>query len=217
MSPSLAVGLTLASGIGRFGDGPNDELALESSGDYTRKIGYLNVSDYTTMMKVENGVSFNSSNYLNSVWYQPEEIFPVEGTPEVRQHAFWVPVDSHYFALSKKLEGMSLEGCVNATTCLPRRPKVVQVESGCSANVFVDNASYRQFLRSKFGVTPIDMETAAVALVCRQQGTPFIALRSLSDLAGGGSAQSNEANIYAPLAAQNAVDAVVHFVQLLSH
>ncbi|KAK1289493.1 hypothetical protein QJS10_CPB18g01102 [Acorus calamus] len=201
----------------RFGDGPNDELALESSGDYTRIIGYLNVSDYTTMMKVENGVSFNSSNYLNSVWYQSEEIFPVEGTPEVRQHAFWVPVDSHYFALSEKLEGMRLEGCVNATTCLPRRPKVVRVGSGCSANVFVDNASYRQFLRSKFGVTPIDMETAAVALVCRQQGTPFIALRSLSDLAGGGSAQSNEANIYAPLAAQNAVDAVVHFVQLLSH
>jgi nucleoside phosphorylase len=89
------------------------------------------------------------------------------------------------------------------------------VERGCSASVFVDNAAYREFLRSRFGVTAIDMETAAVALVALQQGAPFIAIRALSDLAGGGSAESNEAGVFAPLAAQNAVTAAVEFISLL--
>lgn len=60
------------------------------------------------------------------------------------------------------------------------------------------------------------METAGIALVALQQGTPFIAFRSLSDLAGGGSAESNEAGVFAPLASQNAVLVAVEFISLLS-
>lgn len=198
----------------RYGNGPGDELALESNGDYTRRYGALNFTDYNVD---KNAAS--AGNLLNSVWYQPEEVFPANGTPEVRRHALWVPVDDHYYELSKKLEAMKLERCVNGTgtaRCLPRRPAVARVERGCSASVFVDNAAYRQFLRSRFSVTAIDMETAAVALVALQQGTPFIAMRSLSDLAGGGSAESNEASVFATLAAQNAVAVAVQFISLLS-
>uniref|UniRef100_A0A2N9H0S7 Nucleoside phosphorylase domain-containing protein n=1 Tax=Fagus sylvatica TaxID=28930 RepID=A0A2N9H0S7_FAGSY len=194
----------------RYGDGPKDELALESGGDYTRKIGYLEFSDYNNVSKNGKPVA----NLLNNVWYQPEEIFPVYGTPEIRQHAFWVPVDKHYFTVAKKLKDLKLGSCVN-TTCLPRTPIAVRVKRGASANVFVDNSAYRSFLNTKFNVTPIDMESAAVALVCLQQKTPFIAIRSLSDLAGGGSALSNEADIFSSLAAQNAVDAVIGFIALL--
>jgi hypothetical protein len=32
-------------------------------------------------------------NLLSKIWYQPEEIFPIDRTREVLQHAFWVPVD----------------------------------------------------------------------------------------------------------------------------
>ncbi|XP_074558909.1 bark storage protein A [Curcuma longa] len=189
----------------RYGAGPNDELALEAAGDYTRRIGYLNFSDYDVIKE---------GNLLNSVWYQPEEIFPVDGIPEVRQHAFWVSVSKNYYTLSRNLEGLKLPQCINGT-CLSRRAKVVRVENGCSANTFVDNAGYRQFLRAKFDVTPIDMESAAVALVCRQEQVPFIAFRALSDLAGGGSSQSNEAAVFGSLAAQNAVDVVIEFINLL--
>lgn len=189
----------------RYGDGPNDELALEATGDYTRRIGYLNFSDYDVIKE---------GNFLNSVWYQPEEIFPANGVPEVRQHAFWVSVSKNYYSLSRNLEGLKLLQCINST-CLRRRAKVLRVEKGCSANTFVDNAGYRQFLRTKFDVTPIDMESAAVALVCRQEHVPFIAFRALSDLAGGGSSQSNEAAVFSSLAAQNAVDVVIEFINLL--
>jgi len=41
---------------------------------------------------------------LNKVWYQPERIFPVDGTPEVWQSVFWVPVDKTYFEIARKLK-----------------------------------------------------------------------------------------------------------------
>ncbi|KAL0283351.1 UNVERIFIED_CONTAM: hypothetical protein Sangu_2894200 [Sesamum angustifolium] len=154
----------------RWGDDADDELALESSGDYTREIGFLKFSDYNN----STNVSESTDNFLNRVWYQPEEIFSIDGHPEVRQHAFWVPVNTHYLSIAKNLEGMKLERCVNST-CLPRAPEVVMVERGKK---------------------------------------PFIAIRALSDLAGGGSSVSNEADAFAPLAAQNAASVMLSFVNL---
>ena len=115
---------------------------------------------------------------------------------------------------SNKQQDMRLPQCVN-TTCLPRPPKVTIVDRGESASVFVDNAAYRTFLRSKFNATAIDMESAAVALICHQQALPFVVIRALSDLAGGGSDVSNEADLFGSLAAQNSVDVLVKFVGLL--
>lgn len=190
----------------RYGDGPHDELALESNGDYTRKVGYLHFSRFNT--------NTTSANLLNNIWYQPEEVFPITGTPEVRQHAFWVPVDKHYYKTAKTLENLKLESCLNATTCLTHTPKVVRVERGSSANVFVDNGAYRNFILSRFNITAIDMESAAVGLVCLQQGVKHITIRALSDLAGG-SSESNEATVFAGLASQNAADTVVQFIKSL--
>uniref|UniRef100_A0ACD5VZP5 Uncharacterized protein n=1 Tax=Avena sativa TaxID=4498 RepID=A0ACD5VZP5_AVESA len=198
----------------RYGDGKDNELPLEAAGDYTREYGFLNFSDYT----VGQGDPELAANELNSIWYQPEEVFPASGVPEDRQHAFWVRASERYYALAARLEGMELPRCVNGTTtttCLPRAPRVVRVSKGCSGNVFVDNARYRQFLRAKFGCTAIEMESAAVALVAYQQGVPFITIRSLSDLAGGGSALGNEASMFIGIAAQNAVDVMLEFVPLL--
>ena len=79
---------------------PEDELPLESNGDYTREIGYLKFANYTA--NVSDGSSYD--NLLNNIWYQPEEVFPINGTPEQRKHAFWVSVDPLYFEISKKLE-----------------------------------------------------------------------------------------------------------------
>ncbi|XP_027176945.1 bark storage protein A isoform X1 [Coffea eugenioides] len=191
----------------RYGDGPEDKLSLESNGDYTRSVGYLELSDFNSNVK--------DQNLLNNVWYQPEEVFPVDGYPEIRQHAFWIPVNELYFSLAEKLEGIKLEGCLNST-CLPRRPLVTRVERGISANVFVDNVAYREFVYTKFNATAIDMESAAIALVCLQQRTPFLTIRALSDLAGGGSSTSNEAAIFAPLAAHNAVVVLLKFISLLN-
>lgn len=112
-------------------------------------------------------------------------------------------------------QGIKLEGCINST-CLPRKPIATRVKRGISANVFLDNRAYREFLNSKFNATAVDMESAAVALICLQQKIPFIAIRALSDLAGGGSSTSNEAAVFASLASQNAVTVVLKFIALLA-
>ncbi|KAK6252886.1 hypothetical protein QUC31_014606 [Theobroma cacao] len=64
--------------------------------------------------------------HFSSFNAQPEEIFPLNGIPEQRQHAFWVLVNEHYFAIAEGVQGLRLGGCVDAT-CLPRNPMVVRV------------------------------------------------------------------------------------------
>ncbi|KAF6164447.1 hypothetical protein GIB67_025273, partial [Kingdonia uniflora] len=112
-------------------------------------------------------------------------------------------------------QALKLEGCLNSTTCLSHEPKVVTVDRGASASIFLDNAAYRSFIYNKFNVSPVDMESASVALICLQQRVPFIAIRALSDLAGGGSAESNEANIFISLATNNSVTVVIEFIKNL--
>ncbi|XP_041021119.1 bark storage protein A-like [Juglans microcarpa x Juglans regia] len=196
----------------RYGQGPNDELPLESDGDYPKKIAYMKFANYT--VNATHVASYD--NLLNNIWFEAEEVYPIDGTPEERQHTFWVAVDPHYFNISKKLEVLKLEGCINSTTCLSEIPKVTTVKRGTSASIFLDNAAYRSFVYNKFKVSPVDMESASVALICLQQKVPFIAIRALSDLAGGGLAQSNEANTFTSLAASNSAKVVVEFIKLLS-
>jgi len=84
----------------RYGLGPDDKLPLENNGDYTRNIGFLNFADFTSNVSAD----ISADNQLNNVWFQPEEIFPVDGIPEERQHAFWVPIDPNYYHIAKKLQ-----------------------------------------------------------------------------------------------------------------
>nr|KYP66957.1 Bark storage protein A [Cajanus cajan] len=185
----------------------------EIDGDFSRKFGNLEFADYSNCSK---DFEPKNTNLLSKVWYQAEEIYPVNGNTEVNHDIFWVPVDKTYFKIARNLKNVKLDSCVN-TTCLPRKPVVTRVEKGVTANVFVDNKAYREFLHSKFDATPIEMETAAVALVCFQQNKPFIAIRSLSDLAGGGSALSNEARVFSSLASRNAFEVLAKFISILNY
>ncbi|XP_057737076.1 uncharacterized protein LOC130954353 [Arachis stenosperma] len=195
----------------RYGLGPENELPLEPNGDYTRKYGHLKFADYTSNVTADSSYD----NLLNNIFYQPEEIFPINGTPEQRQHAFWVQVDTTYYNTASRLKNMKLEKCLNSTKCLSHTPKLKFVSKGASASIYLDNAAYRGFIREQFEVTQVDMESASVALICRQQNVPFIVIRALSNLPGATSEDSNEPDTFAPLAATNSVKVVVEFVKLL--
>lgn len=60
---------------------------------------------------------------------------------------------------------VQLERCVNKTYCLPEAPKVVFGLKASTADVFVDNAAYREFLFKEFEVSTVDEESAAVIMV----------------------------------------------------
>ena len=78
---------------------------------------------------------------------------------------------------------------------------------GVSGGAFVDNAAFRAWTFDTFGARVLDMESAAVAHVAWANDVPFIAVRSLSDLAGG-SDQGNQIEVFFRLAASNAAAVV---------
>lgn len=193
----------------KHGEGENDELPFEKNGDYTRDIGYLNFANYSIPMGKD------IDNQLNNLWFQPDEIFPVNGTPEAREHVFWIPVSQSYYELAQKIENVKLDSCVNST-CLSHEPRIVRVQRGCSANVFVSNAAYKSFLHDKFNVTSFDMESAGVAMICLSEGKPFIAMRALvSDPSAEGSHEENKSGIFIEVATKNTVTAISQFINIL--
>ena len=78
----------------------------------------------------------------------------------------------------------------------------------------VDNAELREWAYATFQARVLDMETAAVGHVAYANGVPFIAFRSLSDLAGGDPGQ-NQARAFYPLASENSATVVLAFLRAL--
>lgn len=90
---------------------------------------------------------------------------------------------------------------------------------GVAASTFVDNAIYRQDVFDQFqagGVTveSVDMETSAFAHVAASNLKPFIAVRSLSDLAGGEEGINSILNFIVQ-AANNSVFVTVSIINLI--
>ncbi|MDE2791973.1 MAG: 5'-methylthioadenosine/S-adenosylhomocysteine nucleosidase [Paracoccaceae bacterium] len=125
--------------------------------------------------------------------------------PETR---FWFPVDDALLGRARRVApGMSLKRCNVEGRCLPHAPRVAVGGPGVSGGAFIDNAEFREYAFRTFGAQVLDMESAAVAHVAWANGVPFIAVRSLSDLAGG-SGQANQIEVFLGLAAENAARVV---------
>ena len=80
-----------------------------------------------------------------------------------------------------------------------------------SGSAFVDNAAYREYTFRHFQANVLDMETAAIAHVAYANGVPFVAFRSLSDLAGGGEGE-NEMGTFFKIAADNSAKVLLAFL-----
>lgn len=126
------------------------------------------------------------------------------------------PVDAALLALAGKVaSGARLERCVDAgATCLEHAPQIHIGGRGVSGPAFLDNAPYRTYVHATFGARLADMESAAVAHVAFANAMPFIAFRSLSDLAGG-DAGTNQMRVFMTLASANSARVVEDFVAAL--
>ena len=132
--------------------------------------------------------------------------------PETR---FWFPVDAAMLAAARRAAArVTLERCTASGACLREPPQVVVGGSGVSGSAFVDNAAFREYAFDTFGARVLDMESAAVAHVAYANGVPFIAIRSLSDLAGGGEG-ANQMEVFLGLAAGNAATVVKALLRAL--
>jgi adenosylhomocysteine nucleosidase len=135
------------------------------------------------------------------------------GEPDKLEKRFWFPVDPTALATATTLAGsVKLNRCTATGECLDKEPRLVVGGNGVSGPTFVDNAAYRQWAWDTFQADALDMETAAVAHVAYVNRVPYIAFRSLSDLAGGGPGK-NEGKIFGKLAANNSAAVVIEYLK----
>ncbi len=131
------------------------------------------------------------------------------------ENRFWFPVDEVYMAVATDVaQTVDLAACDADNTCLSEPPEIVIGGNGVSGPTFVDNAAFREHVFETFDARVLDMESAAVAHVAYANEVPFIAFRSLSDLAGGGDSE-NELPVFFGLAATNAAAVVQAFLAAL--
>lgn len=123
---------------------------------------------------------------------------------------FWFEVDPRMLAVARGLGPIALESC-NAGVCLTHKPQLLVGGNGVSGQAFVDNAAFREYTFKTFGANVLDMETAAVGMVAYSNGVPYIAFRSLSDLAGGGEG-ANEMVTFMNIAADNSAKVLLAFL-----
>ncbi|WP_299970369.1 5'-methylthioadenosine/S-adenosylhomocysteine nucleosidase [uncultured Roseobacter sp.] len=128
---------------------------------------------------------------------------------------FWFDTDPELLAIATGVAAdMTLADCNTDNACLSDPPEIILGGNGVSGSFFVDNADLREWAYASFDAQVLDMESAAVAHVAYANEVPFIAFRSLSDLAGGGDG-ANEMNTFMSLAASNAASVMRAFVAAL--
>jgi adenosylhomocysteine nucleosidase len=135
--------------------------------------------------------------------------------PDEEEGVFWFAADSMMLKVAAEaVDAARLKRCTPSGDCLEADPRVIVGGSGVSGPSFVDNAEYRRWVWSAFTADALDMESAAVAHVAYTNNVPFVAFRSLSDLAGGGPGK-NEVDIFFELAAENSAAVVLAFLKQL--
>ena len=153
-----------------------------------------------------------SSDFANYGMMFTRNVGVVSARQDGPESRFWFPVDDGYLALAAEVaEGIELSACNDENTCLGDPPQIIIGGSGVSGSSFVDNEAFREYVFETFGAQVLDMESAAVAHVAYANEVPFIAFRSLSDLAGG-SDDENELPVFFSLAATNSAAVVRAFL-----
>jgi adenosylhomocysteine nucleosidase len=143
---------------------------------------------------------------------QPTQIAQMGRQPEKR---LWFAVDAHLLDIAGAVSGkIALKNCTTDHKCLERQPKVRVGGRGVSGQAFVDNSTFRDYVRRAFNADVLDMESAAVAHVAYANHVPFIAFRSLSDLAGADH-DKNQMNTFEQLASGNSATLLETFLAAL--
>lgn len=147
---------------------------------------------------------------------------------------FWFGVDPQMFAKASLID-VELLNCAAvdangkcSTTPLDPIPRLIVGGNGLSGPTFVDNAAYRKYIATNLNfdeqgnknddtdVLVVDMETTASAMVAESNRVPFIAVRSVSDLAGGGEeSAAGQLTTFFAIAAENQARVVLKLVELL--
>lgn len=175
-------------------------------------------SEKSEMTELEFGAydfPVEGENLLGKIEFTPQQVYS-SGKP--MRELFWLPIEPTWFTLAyNQLQDLKLQQCVNETYCLLEIPKVVYGLKASSADVFVNNAAYRQFLFSSFNISTVDEESSAIVMTSITNGVPCIVFRGVSDMAGGKRKfESVGSGSLYTLASVNALTVAIEFIALFS-
>ena len=126
---------------------------------------------------------------------------------------FAFQADPQMLALARTLQPLLATcGPKNPALCVAVQPALKVGGRGVSGSAFLANAGYRAYLYDTLQAQLVDMETAAFAQVAYANGIPFIAFRSVSDLAGGNDAEDVGAFFGSGLAEANEAKVTLAFL-----
>ena len=129
-------------------------------------------------------------NYGMIFPYAVDIAHPGQSKPEKR---FWFDVDPAMLDTARSVApNVELKSCSKPNVCLDHVPRIVIGGAGVSGSAFVDNADFRAWIFDTRAANAVDNESASVAHVAYSNHIPFIAFRSLSDLAGGDAGENTE-------------------------
>ncbi|MBC8011180.1 MAG: 5'-methylthioadenosine/S-adenosylhomocysteine nucleosidase [Burkholderiales bacterium] len=120
--------------------------------------------------------------YPNFGMIFPDEMEAIRADKEKFERVPFFPVDAGLIEVAKRAVE-KLGPVISAKT--GREITVSIGGAGVTGTVFLDNRDYRKFVHDTWGARCADMETTAYAHVCYTNEIPFLAVRALSDLAGG--------------------------------
>lgn len=107
------------------------------------------------------------------------------GNAPAGEFRFDYPVDPAMYEVAKGLAPpLARCGPRQPAQCMSTQPVLRAGGRGVSATVFLANPHYRRYLYQTLQAEVFEMETAALAHVAYANGVPYIAFRSVSDLAG---------------------------------
>nr|XP_023900853.1 bark storage protein A-like [Quercus suber] len=168
----------------------NDSLYIGdiSVPNYVAYTGSWTLKEFRSAEENLTELKFGNFNFpekgedlLAMIDFTPQKLYSV-GKP--MEEVFWLPIDPKLFNIASKLQDVKLQKCVNETYCLPETPKVVYGLRGSTADIYLDNAAYREFLFKAFNVSTVDEESAAIVMTSLSNGVPCAVFRGVSDYAG---------------------------------
>ncbi|KAJ9185596.1 hypothetical protein P3X46_005208 [Hevea brasiliensis] len=137
--------------------------------------------------------------------------YPEEGDNllgKQKQTIFWLPINSRWFETATQLQNIEMQQCLDTDRCLPRAPEIVYGVRTSTADMYIQNAAYREYIYAKFKASTVDEESAAVALVALSNEVPSIIFRGVSNTAGGSTGYKS----YSYLGSVNTLNTAVGFI-----
>lgn len=146
-------------------------------------------------------------NKLGSLEYQTVTLYTPTSS---KKQTFWFPVHSDWVQIASTIKGIKLEKCMNRTMCTLGQGEIVQGVKTASADIYVYNEAYANFLRDNLDVAAVDTSSAAVVSTSIANGVPHIVFRGASNRPG-----EEVPKEIVNAAARNVLEAVAAFVERL--